>query len=115
MFGRRLADLLDNLGQSPSMVPHEHDRRTLTDAAEVLRKGLSPVVRQPIEVVLVAGLDVDPVVVEVERMADALRGMGDEIAAFDDCLDEVRRLLRKSAKDQEATEKAPEALRLGVE
>lgn len=95
MNGRPLADLLDNLGNSPSLVPHEHDRRTLTDAAEVIRKGLAPSVYQPVRVLLLAGLsDVDPVVVEVERMVSVLRVLGDEVATFDDCLDEVRRLLK---------------------
>ncbi len=96
--GRPLADLLDNLGQSPSLVPHEAARRTLTDAAEVIRRGLAPTVYQPINVLLLSGLGTDPVMIEVERMAAALQGMGDEIAAFDDCLDEVRRLLRKPAR-----------------
>jgi hypothetical protein len=93
---RRVSDLLLALAAAETMVPAQLDRQVLREAAVILRdpNRLYNTHGEP-EVVVVRGPDADPIAEDVGRLGDQFRDLADEMHAWHDHLDDLRRLLGK--------------------
>jgi hypothetical protein len=91
--------LLRALASSKTMVPNDDDREILAEAADILRERLvlSHGLTEP-HVVIVQGVDHDPVAWAVDELQEHVRRVADELLGLDDKIDGIRRDLRQASK-----------------
>lgn len=92
-----MSNVLELLARTRTMVPGEDDRRTLAEAALILadRERLVTVNGEP-RVLIVTGEGYDPALSAIDDLEQDMEAARDTLATFDDKLDDLRRLLRKS-------------------
>lgn len=84
-----LSQILSALSRSNSLVPDGADRETFRSAADAATR-----TAKPVELIILAGPDADPVVAEVESLAEQIDDMQTVLYGVRDHVDDLLRVMR---------------------
>jgi hypothetical protein len=97
-----LALILSALSHSNGLVPDGADRETFRAAADAASR-----TSKPVELIIVAGPDADPVVAEVQTLAEYIDEMQTALYGVRDHVDDLLRVMRQRRHDETASGQPP--------